>query len=185
MKHKILALTGLSCSGKTYAARIIEDAYEKTVFRTSDIMVGEGEKNGFSQYYDFVEHLESKGEQAYFTLFVGLLKKANPTFPEMFCIDSVTKPSNIDILENEFNSKPFILAFDTAFNTRLERKIRRDKIERSECEKILKKYDYDKIRMGNLKLIARADFRINTDNLSEEEYLSKLSDAISKWVSSN
>lgn len=177
MAENIIAITGLTASGKSTIADIIHRERGIEVFRTFETLYPIAKERGFNHYYNFVKKLEREGENKFYSLFIDKIENKTP---KNFIIESFAKKSNLKLIEERFSCSPKIMAVSADFPIRLRRKIKRENISRKRALNEMSTFDKERIEWGFYSFYDSADYKINNNN-EIENTKEQVIKAIENW----
>lgn len=175
----LILLVGLTSSGKSTAAEILEEMSFQ-VLSTGDVIREEIKNRGlpYTRENDvkISQWFNEQGEEKVIERLTDKLRK------QKVVIDGIRTIENVRKLEEVTGQKPVIVAIKADFELRYSRECERKKFS-DENRDFIKERDKVHLDMGTRKLMENADFVIDNTSLTKEQLrkeLEKILDDISK-----
>jgi dephospho-CoA kinase len=178
---KILAFTGMPCSGKTEAVKIVKDM-KIPVIRMGDMVWEETKKKGL-ELNDFNvgtvanEMRKAHGMDIWAKKTVEKIKTMNDI--SLLVIDGIRNIEEIYVFKKELGNNFFIIAVEASTETRRKRALSRNRKDDSKDIKDLEERDKRELGWGLGVVIASADIVISNEG-SIAEFHEKIKDVFNK-----
>lgn len=170
----LILLVGLTSSGKSTAAKILEEM-GFSVACSGDVIREEIRKRGlpYTKENDvkMAKWFNEQGENLVVERMLHRLKG------DKIAIDGMRSPEMLQKLEEITGQKPVIVAIKADFGSRYQRECERMKFP-DKSEEAMKKRDQAHIDIGARELIERADYTINNTSLTKGELRARLKEII-------
>jgi dephospho-CoA kinase len=171
---KIIAFTGMPCSGKTEAVQIVKDM-EIPVIRMGDMVWEETKKQGFELDDQNVGTVANKmrkihGKDIWAKKTVDKIKTLDSF--SLLVIDGIRNMEEIEVFKEELGNNFILIAIEASTETRRKRALSRNRKDDSKNIKDLEERDKRELSWGLGVVIASADIVIsnerNIDDLQEK-----------------
>lgn len=173
---KIICLVGLPGSGKSFVAEIIKKKFKAKVFRTGDIIREEIKRRGleYSPTADMViaHWFHTQGREK--IVVERAWKKIKNSRQKLIIIDGFRSPNETKYLEEISKIKPIIISITAPFKIRSKREIQRGRFGKEESISYLKKRDKLEKGHGVLKLMRKANYKIDNSKTNANKQIIKL-----------
>lgn len=178
---KILAFTGMPCSGKTEAVKIVKDM-KIPVIRMGDMVWEETKKQGLELNDKNVGNVANKmrnihGKDIWAKKTVDKIKTLDNK--PILIIDGIRNMEEIDVFKKELRTDFVIIAIETTTETRRKRAYARGRKDDSKDIKDLEERDKRELGWGLGVVIASADIVISNEG-NIVEFHNKIRDIFNK-----
>src|SRR3989338_10080257 len=167
-KRIILCFVGLPGSGKTKAKEMVLKNFDSFGISSGDIIREEIKRRGlqYSPHTDAIvaQWFHSQGRERF--VVERLWNKIRKTRKKLMVIEGLRNSLEIEYLEKLSGNNPIIIAIVAPFWVRAKRELKRGRFEKGENVEYLRQRDRAEIGRGELKLIKKADYKINNARMS-------------------
>jgi dephospho-CoA kinase len=180
MQKTIILIVGLSGSGKSFAAEVLKKKFKAKMFETGDIIREEIKRRGLEYTPENDRKMRLWFHPAREHLLMLKLWRKIKGVRGLIVIDGFKSIREVRMLKRLSHKNIVIIAIIASFKVRAEREIKRGRFGKQETIDYLRRRDISELRIGEGRLIKKADFYINNSNLTKKQFEKKIIDLIKK-----
>lgn len=183
MKTIFLAITGTQGAGKSVFTEIAKEKYKIPSYRLGNIIIEECKKRGLEVNsrnmgkISIVLRYES-GPQAIAAKALPALKKFTKDQPKMIIIDGIRSFAELALIKEEFEDVRLVALLST-LKTRKERVETRQRIDLGTLGDFEER-EQRELGFGLGDVISKADYFILNENITKEEFITKIENLLAQ-----
>lgn len=185
MQKIIILVVGLPGSGKTSVSNHIKEKFGAAVLKSGDVIRDEIKRRGWKYTTEtdaeIAEWFHTREREK--MLVRRLWAKMKRSRKKIIVIDGFRVYENYTYLRKIAKREPFIIAVSSSTDVRVKRLLKRHRFGKDETRKYIKSRDKQEKRHGVMRLVKRANYKINNDKLSRRQTNARISKIIKEIIS--
>ncbi len=184
--RKLILIVGLPGSGKTTVAEFIKKHFNAYILHSGDVIREEIKRRGLKYTPEsdmLIAHwFHTHGREKLIAKRVW--EKVKKTKKNIVVIEGFRSLKTVNHFKRISKITPIIIAVEASFKVRAERELKRKRFGKKESIEYLKAREKLERKHGIIKLIKKADFKINNSRMTKKQTEKKVVEILKKVLES-